>query len=428
MPAHHDALETRPPAEREAALMAALPGLARHLQARSLAYAEALAGIDPERLASRDALARLPVIRKSDLLARQQASRAAGGDPFGGFATIGWRGLRHAGGVRRVYQSPGPIYEPEGGAPDYWRVARALVAAGFEAGELIHNGFSYHLTPGAWMMDSGAQALGCAVIPGGVGNTEQQLAAIADLRPSAYTGTPSFLRILVEKADAAHPAGQRLSIRKALVSGEAFPPSLRDWMLERGIAAYQCYATADAGVIAYETVARLGLVLDEQVLLEVVRPGTGEPVPEGEVGEVVVTVFNPDYPLLRFGTGDLSAVLPGACPTGRSNTRIRGWLGRADQTTKIKGMFVHPAQVAEVLRRHPELHRARLVVSGQLADDRMTLCAELRPGASADAAALAAAIEHSLREVTRLRGQVELLAAGSLPNDGKVIEDLRRYD
>jgi len=425
MPAHFDALETRAPVEREAALLAALPAHVRHAQAHSAAYAELLEGVDPPAIDSRAALAGLPLLRKSELLARQQASRAAGGDPFGGFSTIGWRGLRHAAPARRVYQSPGPIYEPEGLASDYWRVARALVAAGFEPGELVHNCFSYHLTPGAWMMESGAQALGCSVIPGGVGNTEQQLAAIADLRPSAYTGTPSFLRILVEKAE---QAGQRLPISKALVSGEAFPPSLRDWLLERGIAAYQCYATADTGVIAYETSARAGLVLDEQVLLEIVRPGTGDPLPEGEVGEVCVTVFNPDYPLLRFCTGDLSAILPGACPSGRSNTRIKGWLGRADQTTKIKGMFVHPAQVAEIVRRHPEVRKARLMVSGAMADDRMCLRAELHPGAAPDPVALGTALEQTLRDVTKLRGQVELLAADTLPNDGKVIEDARRYE
>ncbi|MDO9610937.1 MAG: AMP-binding protein [Serpentinimonas sp.] len=428
MPAHFDALETRTPAEREAALLAALPAHVRHAQTHSAAYAELLAGVQPDSICSRSALAQLPLLRKSELLARQQASRAAGGepfDPFGGFSTIGWLGLRHAAGARRVYQSPGPIYEPEGLAPDYWRVARALVAAGFEPGELVHNCFSYHLTPGAWMMESGAQALGCTVIPGGVGNTEQQLAAIADLRPSAYTGTPSFLRILVEKAE---QAGQRLSIRKALVSGEAFPPSLRDWLQERGIAAYQCYATADAGVIAYETTARQGLVLDEQVLLEIVRPGTGDPLPEGEVGEVCVTVFNPDYPMLRFGTGDLSAILPGLCPTGRSNTRIKGWLGRADQTTKIKGMFVHPAQVAEIARRHPEVRKARLVVSGAMADDHMTLQVELHTPSGLADAALAEALAQTLRDITKLRGQVALLAAEALPNDGKVIEDARRYD
>lgn len=421
MPAHFDTLETRSPAEREAALFAALPGLIAHARAHGAAWARRLADIDPATITSRAALARVPVLRKHDLMEQQQAARAAGGDPFAGLATIGWRGLLRERGARRVFQSPGPIYEPEGYATDYWRSARALVAAGFEAGDLVHNAFSYHLTPGAWIMEAGAQAIGCTVFPAGVGNTEQQLAAIADLRPVGYTGTPSFLRILAEKAEA---AGTRLPIRKALVSGEAFPPSLRDWLAERGIAAYQAYATADVGLIAYETSAREGLVVDEGVILEIVRPGTGDPVPDGEVGEVVVTVLNPDYPLIRFGTGDLSAVLPGPCPTGRTNTRIRGWLGRADQTTKIKGMFVHPTQVAEVVRRHAEVRRARLVVSGRMADDRMTLRVET----DAPSEALQRALQESLRDVTKLRGEVELLAVGTLPNDGKVIEDARVYD
>jgi phenylacetate-CoA ligase len=421
MPAFHDDLETRDPAAREAALLAALPQLIAHAQQNSAAMAAWLRGIDPATVTTRAALARLPVLRKHELLAQQQAAREAGGDPFAGFATIGWRGLLRGRGARRVYQSPGPIYEPEGERTDYWRSARALTAAGFEPGELIHNAFSYHLTPGAWIMEAGAQAIGCTVFPAGVGNTEQQLTAIFDLRPTAYTGTPSFLRILVEKAES---IGKRLPIRKALVSGEAFPPSLRDWLAERGIEAYQAYATADLGLIAYETSAREGLVVDEGVLLEIVRPGTGDPVPEGEVGEVVVTVFNPDYPLIRLGTGDLSAVLPGYCPTGRTNTRIRGWLGRADQTTKIKGMFVHPAQVAEVLRRHPEATRARLVVSGHMADDQMVLRVETAQASPT----LQQGLQASLREVTKLRGEVELLPPGSLPNDGKVIEDARDYN
>ncbi len=421
MPTFHDSLETRPAAEREAALFAALPGLISHARAHSIAWAERLAQVDPARVTTRAELARLPVLRKHDLMEHQHASRAAGGDPFAGLSTIGWRGLLRARGARRVFQSPGPIYEPEGEGTDYWRSARALTAASFEAGDLIHNAFSYHLTPGAWIMEAGAQAIGCAVFPGGVGNTEQQLAAIMDLKPVGYCGTPSFLRILVEKAEA---AGVRLPIRKALVSGEAFPPSLRDWLAERGIAAYQAYATADVGLIAYETSAREGLVLDESVILEIVRPGTDDPVPEGEVGEVVVTALNPDYPLIRFGTGDLSAVLPGPCPTGRTNTRIRGWLGRADQTTKIKGMFVHPSQVAEVLRRHPEVRRARLVVSGRMADDQMLLRAET----DTPSEALKHALQESLRDVTKLRGDVELLTIGALPNDGKVIEDARTYN
>jgi phenylacetate-CoA ligase len=416
---HLDAQETRSAVEREAAWLAALPRLVE--QARCApAMRECLQDVEAVAIDSRAALARLPVTRKPELLERQKAQR--GTDPFGGYSTIGWRALRGLAGARRVYQSPGPIYEPEGVTPDYWRIARALVAAGFEAGDLVHNSFSYHLTPGAWMMESGAQAIGCAVFPGGVGNTELQLQAMADLRPDAYCGTPSFLRILLEKAA---EAGMALpSLKKALVSGEAFPPSLRDWLRDRGVEGYQAYATADVGLIAYETGAREGLVVDEGVLVEIVRPGTGDPVPEGEVGEVVVTVAHADYPLLRFGTGDLSAILPGPCPTGRSNVRIRGWMGRADQTAKVRGMFVHPSQVAEIVRRHAELVRARLVVSGEMATDRMTLRVEAatRPEGLADAVA------HTVRDVTKLRADIELCAPGSLPNDGKVIEDARRYD
>ena len=410
-----DALETRDPAEREAALMAALPRQIAHAQAHSAALGEILAGVDAAAVTSRAALARLPVTRKSELLARQQASRAAGRDAFGGFAAV-----RYGAAMLRLYASPGPIYEPEGTARDYWRAARAMVAAGFRAGDLVHNAFSYHMTPGAFIMESGAHAVGCTVFPAGTGQTEQQLQAIADLKPQAYLGTPSFLRILVEKA--AEAGSDIASLKKGLVGGEAFPPSLRDWFSERGLAVYQSYATADVGLIAYETSARQGLVLDEHCIVEIVRPGTGDPVAEGEVGEVVVTVFNPDYPLVRFGTGDLSAVLPGQCPTGRTNARIKGWLGRADQTTKIKGMFVHPGQVAEIVRRFPEVTRARLVVSGEMADDRMKLLIE-----SAGAQGLGERVAEAVRDVTKLRGEVEVVAPGSLPNDGKVIEDARSY-
>ena len=410
-----DALETRDPAEREAALMAALPRQIAHAQVHSAALGEILAGVDAAAVNSRAALARLPVTRKSELLARQQASRAAGRDAFGGFAAV-----RYGAAMLRLYASPGPIYEPEGTARDYWRAARAMVAAGFRAGDLVHNAFSYHMTPGAFIMESGAHAVGCTVFPAGTGQTEQQLQAIADLKPQAYLGTPSFLRILVEKA--AEAGSDIASLKKGLVGGEAFPPSLRDWFSERGLAVYQSYATADVGLIAYETSARQGLVLDEHCIVEIVRPGTGDPVAEGEVGEVVVTVFNPDYPLVRFGTGDLSAVLPGQCPTGRTNTRIKGWLGRADQTTKIKGMFVHPGQVAEIVRRFPEVTRARLVVSGEMADDRMKLLIE-----SAGAQGLGERVAEAVRDVTKLRGEVEVVAPGSLPNDGKVIEDARSY-
>ena len=412
---YFDALETRTPAEREAALMAALPRQIAHAQAHSAAMGEILAGFDAAAITSRAALAQLPVTRKGELLARQQASRAAGRDAFGGFSAI-----RYGAAMPRLYASPGPIYEPEGTGRDYWRAARAMFAAGFRAGDLAHNAFSYHMTPGAFIMESGAHAVGCTVFPAGTGQTEQQLQAIAELKPQAYLGTPSFLRILVEKAQA---GGVDIrSLTKGLVGGEAFPPSLRDWFTERGMAIYQSYATADVGLIAYETASREGLVLDENVIVEIVRPGTGDPVSEGEVGEIVVTVLGPDYPLIRFGTGDLSAVLPGACPTGRTNTRIKGWLGRADQTTKIRGMFVHPGQVAEIVKRFPEVSRARLVVSGEMANDQMKLLVE-----SAAAQGLSERVAEVVRDVTKLRGDVEVVAPGSLPNDGKVIEDARSY-
>ena len=412
---YFDALETRTPAEREAALMAALPRQIAHAQAHSAAMGEILAGVDAAAITSRAALAQLPVTRKSELLARQQASRAAGRDAFGGFSAI-----RYGAAMPRLYASPGPIYEPEGTGRDYWRAARAMFAAGFRAGDLAHNAFSYHMTPCAFIMESGAHAVGCTVFPAGTGQTEQQLQAIAELKPQAYLGTPSFLRILVEKAQ---EGGVDIrSLTKGLVGGEAFPPSLRDWFTERGMAIYQSYATADVGLIAYETASREGLVLDEGVIVEIVRPGTGDPVSEGEVGEIVVTVLGPDYPLIRFGTGDLSAVLPGACPTGRTNTRIKGWLGRADQTTKIRGMFVHPGQVAEIVKRFPEVSRARLVVSGEMANDQMKLLVE-----SAAAQGLSERVAEVVRDVTKLRGDVEVVAPGSLPNDGKVIEDARSY-
>ena len=414
---HYDALETRAPAQREAAWFAALPAQLVHAKQATAAYAALLRDADPADVTDRAALARLPVVRKAELLERQKAGRDT--DPFGGFAVVGWGQRR---GARRVFQSPGPIYEPEGGDAHYARVARAFHAAGFRAGDLVHNSFSYHLTPAGSMMETAAHALGCTVFPGGVGNTELQLQAMADLRPDGYAGTPSFLKIVLDKA--AQSGVSLASVRKALVSGEAFPPSLRNWLAERGVQGFQCYATADVGLIAYETAAREGLVLDEGVIVEIVRPGTGDPVPEGEVGEVVVTTLNPDYPLIRFGTGDLSAVLPGPCPTGRTNTRIRGWLGRADQTAKVRGMFVHPGQVADIARRHAEVSKARLVVSGEMASDHMTLHVEVQ----ARPDGLAERIAGTIRDVTKLRGDVELCAPGSLPNDGKVIEDVRRLD
>ncbi|WCM93810.1 AMP-binding protein [Acidovorax sp. NCPPB 2350] len=410
----YDAQETRAPEAREAALMAALPAQIAHARAATAAFGEILADVEPEAVASRAALAALPVTRKHELLARQQAGRAA--NPFGGFSALAFGPA-----MPRVFASPGALYEPEGRRADPWRMARALHAAGFRPGDLAHNSFSYHFVPAGAMMESGAQAVGCTVFAAGTGQTEQQVQAMADLRPAGYIGTPSFLRILLEKAAEMGVALPHLA--KALVSGEALPPSLRDWLAGRGVAAFQCYATADLGLIAYETAAREGLVLAEDVIVEIVRPGTGDPVPEGEVGEVVVTTLSLGYPLVRFGTGDLSAVLPGPCPTGRTNTRIRGWLGRADQTTKVRGMFVHPGQVAEVARRFPQVVRARLVVSGEMASDTLVLRVETAETAGGLADRIAAAV----REVTRLRADVEMLRPGSLPNDGRVIEDARSY-
>jgi phenylacetate-CoA ligase len=417
--AHLDALEARSPAQREAALMAALPAQVAHAKAHAPAFALSLADVDAARVSSRTALAGLPVIRKHELFERQRDAHAP--DVFGGFSALGWGPVAAERRALRVFASPGPIYEPEGANPDYWRMARALFAAGLRAGDLVHNSFSYHFTPAGAMMESGAFALGCTVFPGGTGQTEQQVQAMAALKPAAYIGTPSFLKIILDKAD---ELGVALpSLAKASVGGEAFPPSLRDWMLARGIDAYQSYGTADLGLIAYETAAREGLVVDEGVIVEIVRPGTGDVLADGEVGEVVVTTLNRGYPLIRFGTGDLSAVLPGHCATGRTNTRIKGWMGRADQTAKVRGMFVHPAQVAEIARRFPEVRKARLVVRGEMANDSMELCVE----AQGAPAGLADRLAQALRDVTKLRGEVLLVAVGALPNDGKVIEDARSY-
>jgi len=413
---HFDTLETRDPEARERALLAALPRQLAYAKAATKAFALTLADVDPAEVTSREALAKVPVTRKSDLLDMQNVSR-----PFGGFSAVHWGGATEA--PARVFASPGPIYEPEGRRGDYWRLARALYAAGFRRGDLVHNAFSYHFTPAGSMMETAAHALGCTVFPGGVGQTEQQVRAIADLAPDGYVGTPSFLRIILDKAG---DMGVALpSIRKALVSAEPFSPSLRDAWIARGIVGYQVYATADVGNIAYETPARAGLVVDEGVLVEIVRPGTGDAVAPGEVGEVVVTLIaNTDYPLIRFGTGDLSAVLPGPSPCGRTNMRIKGWMGRADQRTKVKGMFVDPSQVAAIVRRHPEIARARLVVDNPDGNDRMTLHVETADDATASREAIVA----SIRDVTKLRGDVDFRRQGDLPNDGRVIDDIRKHD
>ena len=412
MSKYFDALETRSEEQRESALTTRLPQQVAHAKADTAWFAESLKHVDAAAITSTAALAALPVVRKIDLIDLQKKRR-----PFGGLVASGW------GTLGRVFSSPGPIYEPEGRGADYWRTARALYAAGFRPGDLVHNSFSYHMTPGAWILEAGAQALGCTVFPAGVGQTEQQVEAMADLQPNGYVGTPSFLRILLEKAD---ELGVKLPLlTKALVSGEAFLPPVRDALLARGIAGYQAYATAELGVIAYETEAREGLVVDEGVIVEIVRPGTGDPVAVGEVGAVVVTTFNMDYPLIRFGTGDLSAFLPGVSPCGRTNQRIKGWMGRADQTTKVNGMFVHPEQVALVVKRHPEVGRARLVVTNPDSTDLMTLNCEV---GVTRGDGLEAKIAESVRDVTKLRAEVCLVAVGSLPNDGKVIEDSRKYD
>jgi phenylacetate-CoA ligase len=410
MSAWLDDSETRSPEAREASLMARLPGQLAHAKSQSSRYATLLAGIAPQDIRSRADLARLPVVRKHQLLELQKQAL-----PFGGFNATPLAQLG------RVFSSPGPIYDPEGTGTDWWRFGRSLYAAGFRAGELVHNTFSYHFTPAGFMVDGAARRLGCPVFPAGVGQTEMQVQAIADLRPAGYVGTPSFLKIILDKAD--ELKADVSCLKKAVVSGEAFFPAQKQACAERGIAAYQAYASADLGVIAYETSAREGLVVEEDLIVEIVRPGTGEPVATGEVGEVVVTTFNPDYPLIRFGTGDLSAILPGVSPCGRTNMRIKGWMGRADQTTKVKGMFVHPEQVDAVVKRHPEVARARLVVTNADGNDLMTLHCEAAAGDG-----LKAAIADSIRDITKLRGEVAFAAPGSLPNDGKVIADERKYE
>ncbi len=410
----YDPLETRDPAEREADLMDKLARQVAHAKETTSYYFQTLAGINPFECATRQALAKLPLTRKRDLIELQQKM-----PPFGGLNSL----PRHK--AKRVFASPGPIYEIQGKDIDPWRMARVLYAAGFRNGDLIHNCFSYHFTPGAFIFEGGARKLGCAVFPGGTGQTEQQVQAMAELKPEGYVGTPSFLRIIVEKAE--EMGANIRSLSKACVSGEALPGVTRDWLKERGISVRQCYATADIGAIAYETEAEAGLVVEEELLVEIVRPGTGDPVEPGEVGEVVVTTFSADYPLIRFATGDLSAIMPGRSPCGRSNIRLKGWLGRADQTTKVKGMFVHPEQVAELARRHPEIHRMRLVVDNPGGQDRMVLHCEIEVCAKANVEGLDQALIASLREVTKLRGEVAFAAPGGLPNDGKVIEDSRVY-
>ena len=408
---HYDKLETRDEMTRSLALQMDLPKQIAHAKSSTAAYAEILADIDPASINSMQALATLPVTRKSDLIDRQAANR-----PFGGLAAA------KPGEMVRVYASPGPVYEPEGSAPDYWRTGRALYAAGVRAGDLIHNTLSYHFTPAGFMIESGARAVGCGVFPAGVGQTELQVAAIVDLQPNVYCGTPSFLKIIIDKA--AELNADISCIKKGLVGGEALPPSLRETLSSHGLDVLQFFGTADVGSIAYESTAKEGLIVDEEIVVEIVTPGTGDPVAEGEVGEMLVTSFSEDYPLVRFATGDMSKFLPGHSPCGRTNIRIAGWMGRSDQTTKVKGMFVRPEQVAAVVKRHPEVVKARLVVEREDVKDVMTLQCEVDgPGDG-----LVDAVKGSIQEVCKLKGEVLVVSVGELASDGKVIEDLRSYE
>jgi phenylacetate-CoA ligase len=408
MTGHYDPLEIRDPAERERDQFAQIPAvIAQAMTAPG--WAKHLAGANAKSVSSRAALTKLPVLRKADFVALQKAH-----PPFGGL------NVTPVANAKRLLMSPGPIFEPEGAGNDWWGAARALFAAGFRNGDIVHNSFAYHLTPGGFIMESGAHALGCAVVPGGVGNTEQQLEAVVHYRPTGYVGTPDFLKILLDTAEKSGKDAS--SLKRGLVSGAALPASLGDELGRRGVAVLQCYATAELGVIAYESEAREGMIVNETVIVEIVRPGTGDPVPDGDVGEVVVTSFNRDYPMIRLATGDLSALMTGVSACGRTNARIKGWMGRADQTAKVKGMFVHPKQIAEVAARHPELKRVRLVVDREAEQDTMTLLAECAP---ADAA-LEAAVAATLQSVTKLKGSVKLMTPGTLPNDGRLIADERK--
>lgn len=413
-----DILESRAPHVREQALMAALPGLVARAQ-QSAGWARILNGIDAAHIVDRASLAQLPVTRKSQLQALQAEL-----PPFGGLTTV------PATGLKRLFMSPGPIFDPEGEGEDWWRFARPMTALGLQRGHIVQNCFSYHFTPAAFMVEGAAAKLGCPVIPSGIGQTEMQVQAMAAFRPDAYIGTPSFLKIIVEKS--LEMGADIGSLQRALVSGEALPPSLRTWLQQHGIAhVLQLYASADVGCIAYESETdgqvNPGMVLDEDLLLEIVRPGSGDPVPHGEVGEVVLTSFNRHYPLIRFATGDLSAVIDGPSPCGRSNVRIKGWMGRADQSTKVRGMFVHAAQVSDILKRHPEVRKARVVVTGAMANDAMALHCEIERPRDRQAHEMLA-IAATVRELTKLRAEVVFMEPDSLPNDGKVIEDARSYD
>jgi phenylacetate-CoA ligase len=411
MTEYYDELETRDPGSREAALMAALSDAIGDAKANAPGFARILADVVPGDVTSREALAKLPVTRKADLIEMQEAE-----PPFGGLTT------RPARELARLYMSPGPIADPEGHGADWWRFARALFAAGFRKGDIVQNCFAYHFTPAGAMFESAAHALGCAVCAGGVGQTEMQVQAIAHFGADGYAGTPDFLKIILDKAG---EVGTPLpTLKKAIVSGGALLPPLRQEIQERGVDVLQCYGSADLGLVAYESEAREGMILDEGIIVEILRPGTGDPVPDGEVGEVVVTTLNRDYPLVRFATGDLSAILPGASPCGRTAPRIKGWMGRADQTTKIRGMFVHPAQIDRVMKRHPAILRARLVVGNAAGKDSAEFLCEI----AGDDDQIAAQISDSIQAEIKVRAAVRIVAKDKILNDGKVIEDTRKYE
>jgi phenylacetate-CoA ligase len=414
---YYDDLETRSIDEREAAHFGAIGGQIDNAKSNTEFFADLLKDVNPADIIDRSSLATIPVTRKGDLIELQKKAY-----PFGGMTAA------EPGKLKRIFQSPGPIYDPEGYGDDWWRTARALYAAGFRRGDIVHNTFAYHLTPAGVMMETGAAEIGCAVVPAGVGNTELQVHVMADIRPTAYAGTPSFLKILLSKA--AEMGKDVSALSKAIVGGEALFPALRTEIQGFGVNCQQIYATADLGNIAYESSAQEGLIADEGLIIEIVRPGTNDPLPDGEVGEVVVTKFSPEYPLIRFGTGDLSAVMPGTSPCGRSNMRLKGWMGRADQTAKVKGMFVHPSQINEVVKRHSEVIKARLVVDQRDGGDVMTLSCEVDDPDKivGSQTALASEIVETIQAVCKLRGEVGFALPGSLPNDGKIIDDIREFD